>query len=299
MSLFHKTFSRALAYLMAGMTAALLFCGEDSPLHSSGISNEIQPQKKEIEFFVVIPSYNNTKWCEKTLESVFCQTYQNWTLLYIDDCSKDRTGEKVDAYVKARGMEHKCTVLHNPEQRGAMANLYFAISQAPPEKVIVDLDGDGWLIDDKVFQTLADAYKDPEVWLTYGSYQIEPGMERGVGELLPEKVLQNASVRSYPFWVTSHLKTFYAGLFQKVKKEDFMIQGQFLQITSEVALFLPMLEMASHGHIRYIDRLMYVYNTQNSPSDSYRSNLQVATEFYLRSLKPYKPLDELFEQNRR
>ena len=124
---------------------------------------------------------------------------------------------------------------------------------------------------------------------------MEPGGERGVGKKLPEKVLQKASVRSYPFWETSHLRTFYAALFQKVKKEDFMIRGQFLQIASDVALFLPMLEMASHGHIRFIERLMYVYNTQNPLSDSYRRNLQVITDLYLRSLKPYKPVDNLFE----
>ena len=63
-----------------------------------------------LEFFVVIPSYNNSKWYDKNLESVFSQTYQNWKLFYVDDHSSDNTGELVEQYVQARGMGKKCTI---------------------------------------------------------------------------------------------------------------------------------------------------------------------------------------------
>jgi glycosyltransferase involved in cell wall biosynthesis len=278
MAQFLRVFGTLLTFVVS-FSAALL--GEDSGHRS-------------IEFFVVIPSYNNAAWCEKNLESVFCQTNQSWTIFYIDDCSTDGTGKLVDNYVKARGMEQKCTIVHNTERRGAMANLYFTISQAAPEKIVVDIDGDDWLADDNVFQTLADVYKDPEVWLTYGSYQYEPGGTRGVCKPLPEDVLKNASIRSRPQWETSQLRTFYAALFHKVKKEDFMMKGKFFEITSDVALFMPMIEMASHGHIRYIDRILYIYNYTNPISDSTRRKLQLATDLYIRSLRPYKPIDRLF-----
>jgi glycosyltransferase involved in cell wall biosynthesis len=256
------------------------------------LAEETPPQP--VEFFVVIPSYNNCMWCEKNLESVFSQTYQNWKLFYVDDCSTDGTGFLVDRYVKARGMEQKCTVLHNPERRGAMANLYYAISQTAPRTVVVDLDGDDYLSDDAVLQTLADVYKDPAIWLTYGSYQYEPGGYRGVGEPLPKEVLDHASIRSYQRWVTSQLRTFYAALFHNIKKEDLMRDGHFFEIASDVALFIPMLEMASHGHIRYIDRIMYIYNYTNPLSDTNRRELQRTTDVYIRTLKPYEPLDQLF-----
>lgn len=191
-------------------------------------------------------------------------------------------------------MEQKCRIVHNPERRGAMANLYYAIHQAAPKKIVVILDGDDWLFDNAVFQTLADVYTDPDVWFSYGSYQHEPGRDRGVGEPLPDDVLKNASIRSYPKWVTSHLRTFYAALFHKVKKEDCMIRGKFFEITYDVAIMMPMIEMASHGHVRYIDRIMYSYNYTNPLSDSNRRALQMATDIYIRSLKPYKPLDQLF-----
>ncbi len=175
-----------------------------------------------------------------------------------------------------------------------MANLYHAIHQVAPDRIIVSLDGDDWLSDDGVLQTLADAYADPNVWLTYGSFQCDPGGQRGVGAPLPEDVLKKVLVRRYPSWVTSHLRTFYAALFHKIKKEDCMVDGKFFDIAYDVAIMLPMLEMASPHHIRYIDRIMYIYNWTNPLSDSNRRLVQMATDAYIRSLKPYEPLDQLF-----
>ena len=247
---------------------------------------------KAPEFFVVIPSYNNIKWCEKNLESVFCQTYTNWSIYYVNDCSKDGTGECVENYIKKRGMEKKCTVIHNSTNLGAMANLYNAIHQADPRKVVVILDGDDCLFGNDVFQTLADIYADPDVWHTYGSFVYEPGGGRGICEEIPRSVLKEGSIRSYK-WVASHLRTFYAALFQKIKKEDLMVNGKFFEITYDFAVEFPIVEMAQK-HTRYVDKILLLYNVANPISDSTRADFQYKTGIYIRSLKPYRPLKKLF-----
>ena len=244
--------------------------------------------------FVLIPSYNNVRWCEENLESVFFQTYQNWSIYYVDDCSTDGTGEKVDQYVAKRGMADKCKIIHNSTRVGAMENQYNAIHTADPHSIIVILDGDDQLSDMYALQTVADTYADPGVWLTYGSFNCEPGGWKGGCIPLPPEILANASIRSYPNWVTSHLRTFYAALFQKIKKEDLMVKGKFFEIACDVAAFLPMIEMASPSHIRYVDRVIYFYNYSNPISDSRRREFQIATDRYIRSLPAYKPLVELF-----
>ena len=38
---------------------------------------------------IVLPSYNSEKWLNKTLDSIMRQTYQNWRLYFVDDCSTD------------------------------------------------------------------------------------------------------------------------------------------------------------------------------------------------------------------
>ncbi len=40
---------------------------------------------------VIIPTYNSEKYIEDTLKSVINQTYINWEVILVDDCSKDST----------------------------------------------------------------------------------------------------------------------------------------------------------------------------------------------------------------
>ena len=40
---------------------------------------------------IIMPSYNTEKYIFESIESVIAQTYKNWELLIIDDCSEDLT----------------------------------------------------------------------------------------------------------------------------------------------------------------------------------------------------------------
>ena len=42
---------------------------------------------------VITPSYNSEKYISKTIQSVQAQTYTNWEMIIVDDCSTDRTCE--------------------------------------------------------------------------------------------------------------------------------------------------------------------------------------------------------------
>ena len=44
---------------------------------------------------IIMPSYNCGKYVEDTIRSVLAQTYQNWEIIYIDDCSTDDTVQRV------------------------------------------------------------------------------------------------------------------------------------------------------------------------------------------------------------
>ena len=53
-------------------------------------------EKEEALVSVIMPAYNAEKYIEEAISSVVSQTYENWELLILDDCSSDRTGEKID-----------------------------------------------------------------------------------------------------------------------------------------------------------------------------------------------------------
>ena len=44
---------------------------------------------------IITPVYNNSEFIKQTIESVQKQTYKNWEMIIVDDCSTDRTPELI------------------------------------------------------------------------------------------------------------------------------------------------------------------------------------------------------------
>lgn len=57
-------------------------------------------QEKEELVSIVVPVYNAEKFIKDTIDSVLNQTYKNWELLLIDDCSIDNSHEIIKKYIK-------------------------------------------------------------------------------------------------------------------------------------------------------------------------------------------------------
>ncbi len=48
---------------------------------------------------IIMPTYNCGKFIAETIESIQAQTYDNWEIVIVDDCSTDNTREIVDDYI--------------------------------------------------------------------------------------------------------------------------------------------------------------------------------------------------------
>lgn len=247
-----------------------------------------------VEIAVVIPSYKNEKYIVENLDSVLKQKYPKFEIIYVDDNSPDKTGQMADEYVRKYNLQGKMRVIHNTQRKGALQNLYDTIHTIDDHKVVVCVDGDDTLISDLVLERIAQEYKNGQIWMTYGQYLNYPMCTLGICAEIPRKVSLNNAFRKHTF-VASHPRTFYAGLFKKIKKEDLMHEGSFFAMAWDLAMMFPMLEMSAYDHFKFIDTPLYKYNHEN-PINDYKVNypLLARLENIIRKREPYKPLDALF-----
>lgn len=66
-------------------------------------------------FSIVMPVYGVADYLEQTLQSVAAQTFEDFEVILVDDCSPDDSPKICDAWVKK---DERMTVLHLPENGG-------------------------------------------------------------------------------------------------------------------------------------------------------------------------------------
>ena len=97
---------------------------------------------------IVTPSYNTGKWIGETIESVLSQTYQNWEMIIVDDCSTDNTDEVVASYSDSR-----IKYIKNDKNSGAAISRNKAIKAAKGD-FIAFLDSDDLWVPEKLEKQL-------------------------------------------------------------------------------------------------------------------------------------------------
>ncbi len=248
----------------------------------------------EKAFVIVVPSYNNSSFCEQNILSILHQQYENYRVIFIDDASKDDTFDKVKALVDRSSKKDKVTLIKNTENLGSLKNLYNAIHSCKDQEIVVRVDGDDQLAQPLVLKKLNKVYADQNIWMTYGNYLDYPTYKQKpqLCQKFPKSVLRTQRFRQYK-WVTSHLHTFYAGLFKKISPDHLTKDGEFLPVAGDVAIILPMLEMAC-GHFQFIEEILYLYNRTNPLSDHLNNRLVLQNSYdrYIRSLPSYRPLEQ-------
>ena len=58
---------------------------------------------------IIVPVYNAGAYIEETIRMVEAQTYSEWELILVDDCSKDNSRAVIEAYLEKRDAKRKVT----------------------------------------------------------------------------------------------------------------------------------------------------------------------------------------------
>lgn len=99
---------------------------------------------------IIMPSFNTGKYITETIESVLAQSYKNWELIIVDDCSSDNTDEVVRTYLS----DDRIHYLKNEKNSGAAFSRNTALREAKG-KWIAFLDSDDIWLPEKLEKQIA------------------------------------------------------------------------------------------------------------------------------------------------
>lgn len=114
---------------------------------------------------IIMPSWNAEKYISQSIQSVIDQTYQNWELIIVDDCSADRTDEVVQPYLS----DPRIKYLKNEKNLGAALARNRALREAEGEWIAF-LDADDLWAPQKIEKQIS-FMKERGYVLSYTEYE--------------------------------------------------------------------------------------------------------------------------------
>ena len=130
-------------------------------------------QANKIRFSIIVAAYNIGEYIQRAVESVEEQTFKNYELIIVNDCSTDDTKQKIkemkNKYNNIIHLEHK-----KNKKAGGARNTGLAIAKG---EYIVFLDGDDHLADKDVLKKLDKLIGRAKTDVIYLGFKIEGDRE--------------------------------------------------------------------------------------------------------------------------
>ena len=206
------------------------------------------PQRNEPFVFVICGRNVEPGRFKRCFESLVAQNSQDWGAVVVDDDSTNGFGDYARMLLADYG--DRVTLVRNEQRRSGLYNTWNAVANfcASPESVIITLDADDALIGDHVLERVRVEYED--------------GADATVGSMLrlDKEAFYPPNFERPRWWdsnVWQHLRTFRKRLFDAIDVEDFKIDGEWIDIATDWAFMVPVIEMASSP--RHIAEPLYLY----------------------------------------
>jgi len=244
------------------------------------------------KFIVVVPVYNAEKYIEKCLKSILNQSYKNYDLVVVDDCSTDNTYNIINNIYSS--YKNVFTMHKNHYRIGSpLANIIKSMKlfSHNKEDIIVTVDGDDFLYNNRVLSCLNNVYQDENIYMTYGQFVL---LSKSYSKCC-QPILDTKKYRKSGNWYASHLRTFKNKLWYKINDIDLRDEsGEYYKVANDVAYMYPLLEMCGNKHHKFIDEVLYVYNDLN-PINDMKINIKEQLEVteIIRNRPVYNEIEEI------
>ena len=184
--------------------------------------------EKEPLVSIITPLYNSEKFIVETIKSVLAQTYTNWEMLIVNDCSKDNGASIVEEYVEK---DKRIKLFNNEKNMGVSFTRNRAIDLSNG-KYIAFLDSDDLWYKEKLKKQIR-MMEEKNISLSYTAYtkMNEDGSLRGKIEV-PEKVNYKKLLKGNIMGcltVIARKDILKDSYFRQTKQEDYILWLELLK----------------------------------------------------------------------
>ena len=115
---------------------------------------------------IIMPVYNSEKYIEESIKSVLCQSYNDFELIIVDDCSSDGSRKIMQGMADK---DDRIKVIHLEQNKGVANARNVGMENAAGEYIMF-LDSDDIFFPDAV-KILVDRMKKTGADMTIGNYR--------------------------------------------------------------------------------------------------------------------------------
>lgn len=216
------------------------------------------PERYERFIFIICGRNVTPERFRRCWDSVIRQNRSDWGAVVIDDSSDPWITEELDHILAA--YQSQVSFITRRRRAGLLANTVYAVRHmcASPDQIMVTLDADDHLIGCGVLDHLAEIYDD--------------GADLTVGSMLRTDKNSDYKVnldnprhhRGGNVW--QHLRSFRKKLFDALPDHALRLNGKYVDLASDWAFMLPMVEMA-HKPV-WIHKPLYLHEPGESRDHS-------------------------------
>lgn len=130
---------------------------------------------------IVTPVYNVEKWIEETLDSVRAQTFPDWEMLLVEDCSTDQTVPAIEKYLERTG-EDRIRLIRQEENGGAARARNRGVQEAAG-RYIAYIDADDLWEPEKLERQTA-FMEERKAAFSFTGYEFADEFGKGLGKIV-------------------------------------------------------------------------------------------------------------------
>ena len=240
-----------------------------------------------MKFSVLIAHYNNAPFFKQCYDSLKKQTYQDFEIIVVDDCSTDDSFEKIQNYCNG---DSRVKFFQNSENKGVGFTKRRCIEEAAGE-ICGFVDPDDALTEDALEISIK-AYKENYI-ATYSQFYLCGENLNIIKKFEPTQKIKNKSSLFFNVkFEVAHFFTF--------KKYTYLeTEGINAELTSAVDQDLY-LKLYEKGDFYYIQRPLYLYRLHEkgvSQEKSKKEKLNANWDKVLRNTLKRRKITQLFGKN--